>query len=92
MKIRTVLEEAPAVAAGDAAITLRSQTVVVDQPFAHFEWSRPTDVIVDRPDRTERHDIVDVTRLIELGSYAAAIGFVVLAGVSWAVGRRRSLD
>ena len=92
MDIRTLNLEAPSITTGDATVTPRSQTVVVELPFAHLELSRPTDVIVERPGRTERHDIVDVTRLIQIGSYAAAIGFVVLTVLNWAARRGRALD
>ena len=40
-----------------------SQALIVKFPYGGFVWQRPTAVLVKNDDQTERHPVVDVTRL-----------------------------
>ncbi len=40
-----------------------SQALIISFPFGGFVWQRPTAVLVQQGEQSERHPIVDVTRL-----------------------------
>jgi len=40
-----------------------SQALIIRFPYGGFVWQRPTAVLVQQGDQTQRHPIVDVTRL-----------------------------
>ena len=73
MPIRIVSSAAPPVSVGDAVVTGRVQTVVVELPFARFDWSRPTGLVIERAGRRDSLSIVDVTRLAQLSIWVAAL-------------------
>ena len=50
-----------------------SQALVVKFPFGGFVWQRPTAVLVQTGAQTERHPIVDVTRLATWSILAASL-------------------
>lgn len=50
-----------------------SQAIVVKFPFGGFVWQRPTAVLVQSGAQTQRHPIVDVTRLATLSVMAASL-------------------
>lgn len=50
-----------------------SQALVVKFPFGGFVWQRPTAVLVQTGAQTERHPIVDVTRLATVSVMAASL-------------------
>lgn len=50
-----------------------SQALVVKFPFGGFVWQRPTAVLVQNGTHTERHPIVDVTRLATWSVLAASL-------------------
>lgn len=50
-----------------------SQAIVVKFPFGGFVWQRPTAVLVQTGAQTQRHPIVDVTRLATLSVMAASL-------------------
>ena len=50
-----------------------SQALVVKFPFGGFVWQRPSAVLVQTGAQTERHPIVDVTRLATVSVMAASL-------------------
>ncbi len=40
-----------------------SQALIIKFPFGGFVWQRPTAVLVQQGEQTERHPITDITRL-----------------------------
>ena len=40
-----------------------SQALIIRFPYGGFVWQRPTAVLVQQGDQTQRHPIIDVTRL-----------------------------
>ena len=62
---------------GDTRITPQAQAFSLRLPFGGFVWNRPTAVLVERDDLTQRVPIVDVTRVAQI----ALFGFVVLFSV-----------
>ncbi|MCA9901564.1 MAG: hypothetical protein KC433_25460 [Anaerolineales bacterium] len=40
-----------------------SQALIINFPYGGFVWQRPTAVLVQNGNQTERHPIVDITRL-----------------------------
>ena len=50
-----------------------SQALIVKFPYGGFVWQRPTAVLVQNGDQTERHPVVDVTRLATWSILAASL-------------------
>ena len=50
-----------------------SQALIVKFPYGGFVWQRPTAVLVKNGDQTERHPVVDVTRLATWSILAASL-------------------
>ena len=50
-----------------------SQALIIKFPFGGFVWQRPTAVLVQNGDQTERHPVVDVTRLATVSVMAASL-------------------
>jgi hypothetical protein len=73
---------------GDTEITACSQTMVVDLPFGHLAWNRPSSLRVQHGGTTRVVPIVDLTRLAQLAICASA--FAALIGAV-AAGRRARL-
>lgn len=49
-----------------------SQALIIKFPYGGFVWQRPTAVLVQNGDQTQRHPIVDVTRLATWSVLAAS--------------------
>lgn len=50
-----------------------SQALIIKFPYGGFVWQRPTAVLVQNDAQTERHPIVDVTRLATWSVLAASL-------------------
>jgi hypothetical protein len=50
-----------------------SQALIINFPYGGFVWQRPTAVLVQKDNQTERHPIVDVTRLATWSVLAASL-------------------
>lgn len=50
-----------------------SQALIIKFPYGGFVWQRPTAVLVQTGAQTERHPIVDVTRLATVSVMAASL-------------------
>lgn len=50
-----------------------SQALIIKFPYGGFVWQRPTAVLVQKDNQTERHPIVDVTRLATWSVLAASL-------------------
>jgi len=50
-----------------------SQALIIKFPFGGFVWQRPTAVLVQNGAQSERHPIVDVTRLATISVMAASL-------------------
>lgn len=61
IQLKTV--QGTAVSTPQHTLIPESQALVVKFPFGGFVWQRPTAVLVQSGTKTERHPIVDVTRL-----------------------------
>ena len=55
-----------------------SQALIIKFPYGGFVWQRPTAVLVQQGDQTQRHPITDVTRLATWSVLAASILLPVL--------------
>ena len=75
--IRLETTSAEPIVVGDTKITPQAQAFSVRFPFGGFVWNRPTAVLVERDDLTERIPIVDVTRVTQI----ALFGFVLSISV-----------
>ena len=54
---------------GDTRITPQAQAFSVRFPFGGFVWNRPTAVLVERDDVTQRLPIVDVTHAAQIALF-----------------------
>ena len=50
-----------------------SQALIIKFPYGGFVWQRPTAVLVQQGEQTQRHPITDVTRLATWGVLAASL-------------------
>ena len=50
-----------------------SQALTIRFPFGGFVWQRPTAVLVQQGEQTQRHPITDVTRLATWSVLAASL-------------------
>jgi hypothetical protein len=55
-----------------------SQALIIRFPFGGFVWQRPTAVLVQQGDQTQRHPITDITRLATWGVLAASLLLLLL--------------
>ncbi len=55
-----------------------SQALIIKFPYGGFVWQRPTAVLVQQGEQTERHPIVDVTRLATWSVLAASVLLTML--------------
>jgi hypothetical protein len=69
----------------DVTVTPWSRALVIRWPNGGLVWNRPTAVRVEQGGQTRRIPIVDVTRILQVGTFCLA-GLVAIAGL---VGRRR---
>ena len=75
--IRLENTSADPIVVGDTRVTPQAQAFSVRFPFGGFVWNRPTAVLVERDDVTQRIPIVDVTRVTQI----AVFGLVVTLSV-----------
>lgn len=54
-------------------ITPESQALIIKFPFGGIVWQRPTAVLVRQGEKTERHPIIDVTRLAAWSMLGASL-------------------
>ena len=76
----------PSVTRGDLTVTPLAQALSIRLPFGGFVWNRPVAVLVERDGRLERITIVDITRLIQLGTLGLGLLFSFMI---WLVSSRR---
>ncbi|WP_420641814.1 hypothetical protein [Candidatus Leptofilum sp.] len=50
-----------------------SKALIINFPYGGFVWQGPTAVLVQNGEQTERHPIVDVTRLASLSIIGASL-------------------
>ena len=72
---------------GDTRVTPQSQSLVIQFPFGGFIWQRPTAVVVERDDLTQRIPIVDVTRVVQIVLFGLVLTISVIIAVL--AGRQR---
>ncbi|NTU61990.1 MAG: hypothetical protein HGB05_01000 [Chloroflexi bacterium] len=63
---------------GDTRITPQAQAFSVRFPFGGLVWNRPTAVLVERDDLTQRLPIVDVTRVAQIVLFGIVLTFSVI--------------
>jgi len=63
---------------GDTRITPQAQAFSLRFPFGGFVWNRPTAVLVERDDLTQRLPIVDVTRVMQIVLFGLGLTFSVI--------------
>ncbi len=63
---------------GDTRITLQAQAFSLRLPFGGFVWNRPTALLVERDDSTQRIPIVDVTRIVQIALFGLVLTFSVI--------------
>ena len=63
---------------GDTRITPQVQAFSVRFPFGGLVWNRPTAVLVERDDLTQRLPIVDVTRVAQIVLFGIVLTFSVI--------------
>jgi hypothetical protein len=69
---------------GDTVVTPISSALSISLPFFGFVWNRPSALIVDSKDGTQKVPIVDLTRVAQLG--ILTMGFLISALV-WLIKR-----
>jgi hypothetical protein len=70
---------------GDLTLIPQAQALVIRWPNGGWVWNRPVAVLAERNGQVERIPIRNVTRLVQLGLVAFAIGFLWL---TWIRARR----
>jgi hypothetical protein len=63
---------------GDTKITPQAQAFSVRFPFGGIVWNRPTAVLVERDDLTQRIPIVDVTRVAQIVLFGLVLSISVI--------------
>ena len=63
---------------GDVTVTPQSQALTIRWPYGGVVWNRPTAVLVERDEQTERIPIVDVTRTAQLSLLGLSLAFSVI--------------
>jgi hypothetical protein len=86
MRVHLAAETGRPIAVGAITVTPHSQSVTVNSRVGSLVWSRPTQIIIERGGRTERIQVADVTRILQLGILALA---TLLTIAVWIVGARR---
>jgi hypothetical protein len=66
------------VVVGDTRVTPQAQAFSVRFPFGGFVWNRPTAVLVERDDLTQRIPIVDITRVAQVALFGLVVTFSVI--------------
>jgi len=76
--IRLENTSAEPIVVGDTKITPQAQAFSVRLPFGGFVWNRPTAVLVERDDMTERIPIVNVTRVAQIALFGLVLSISVI--------------
>ena len=76
--IRLENTSADPIVVGDTRVTPQAQAFSVRFPFGGFVWNRPTAVLVERDDVTQRIPIVDVTRVAQIVLFGLVVTFSVI--------------
>jgi hypothetical protein len=76
--IRLENTSAQPIVVGDTRITPQAQAFSVRFPFGGFVWNRPTAVLVERDDLTQRIPIVDVTRVAQIVLFGLVLSISVI--------------
>ena len=87
--IRLENTSADPIVVGDTRITPQAQAFSVRFPFGGFVWNRPTAVLVERDDLTQRIPIVDVTRVVQVAMFGLVVTFSVI--ITLLAARRRRI-
>ena len=65
------------VTVGDVTVTPRARALVVRLPWGGFVWNRPTAVMVEQAGQVRRIQVVDVTRILQLGLLGLGLAIAV---------------
>ncbi len=76
--IRLENTSAEPIVVGDTRLTPQAQAFSVRFPFGGFVWNRPTAVLVERDDVTQRIPIVNVTRAAQIAVFGLVLTFSVI--------------
>src|SRR5512136_1808791 len=76
--IRLENTSADPIVVGDTRVTPQAQAFSVRLPFGGFVWNRPTAVLVERDDGTQRIPIVDVTHVAQIVLFGLVLTFSVI--------------
>jgi hypothetical protein len=76
--IRLENTSAEPILVGDTQITPQAQAFSLRFPFGGFVWNRPTAVLVERDDVTQRIPIVDVTRVAQIALFGLGLSFSII--------------
>jgi hypothetical protein len=71
IQLKTVL--GTAVSTSQHTLTPESQALIIKFPYGGFVWQRPTAVLVQQGEHTQRYPITDVTRLATWSVLAASL-------------------
>lgn len=63
---------------GDTRITPQAQAFSIRLPFGGFVWNRPTAVLVERDDMTQRIAITDVTRVAQIALFGLILTISII--------------
>jgi hypothetical protein len=64
----------------DLTITPQSQALIIRLPRGGFVWHRPTFLLVEQDGQVKHLPIVDVSRMLQLGLFAAG-AVITIAGL-----------
>ncbi len=76
--IRVENTSADPIVVGDTRVTPQAQAFSVRFPFGGFIWNRPTAVLVERDDLSQRIPIVDVTRVAQIALFGLVVTSLVI--------------
>jgi hypothetical protein len=76
--IRLENTSAEPIIVGDTRLTPQAQAFSLRFPFGGFVWNRPTAVLVERGDATQRIPIVDVTRVVQIVLFGLVLTISVI--------------
>jgi hypothetical protein len=76
--VRVENTSADPIVVGDTRVTPQAQAFSVRFPFGGFVWNRPTAVLVERDDLTQRIPVVDVTRVAQIALFGFVVTFSVI--------------
>ncbi len=79
--VRLENTSAEPIVVGDTKITPQAQSFSVRFPWGGFIWNRPTAVLVERDDVTQRIPIVDVTRVAQIVLFGLVLSISVIITV-----------